>query len=85
MLFFLSIVCACCVFVLVHIVQCYFFSDENFSCDIGELRLSPLFYDNDVLGRLEVCYNGYWGSVCDDSANNMTAIVTCRQLGHIGG
>ena len=32
-------------------------------------------------GRLEVFFQGRWGTVCDDDFNNNAARVVCRQLG----
>lgn len=33
-------------------------------------------------GRVEICFNGMWGTVCDDQFNNMAAQVVCTQLNY---
>ena len=48
-------------------------------CDDGALRL--IGGSSYLEGRVEICYNEAWGTICDNQFDNVDASVICRQLG----
>lgn len=55
------------------------------NCSDGDLRLVGGFAEYE--GRVEVCLNGAWGTICAGGYHNSwdehDARVVCRQLGHL--
>jgi len=47
-------------------------------CKDGELKLVGSFL---LEGRVEMCVEGNWGTICDDRWGDNDATVVCRQLG----
>ena len=62
----------------------FFFVDDDTpmgNCSDGEVRLSG--GTNALEGRVEVCVNNAWGTVCGDTFSNNDAQVVCSSRGHL--
>ena len=47
-------------------------------CNNSDVRLADGEWEYE--GRVEICHDGIWSTVCDDYINDDMATVVCRQL-----
>ena len=53
---------------------------QNIVCPSGDVRLVGGSVADE--GRVELCLNNAWGTICDDGFDVNDANVICRQLGY---
>ena len=51
-------------------------------CSDGEIRIIPPVSNHKLIGRVEICVNGSWGTICNDFFDDNDAKVICKQLGY---
>ncbi len=56
-------------------------SEESYYSDTG-LKDDAYYIDNDLsIGRIEICSQGIWNLICQDTLTDNDASVACFQMG----
>ncbi len=52
------------------------------SCSTGDVRIVPDYYNSGTSqdGRLELCINNAWGTICDSRFDNKEAAIACSSV-----
>jgi hypothetical protein len=62
-------------------VVCHALSTEEGNCSDGDIRLVNGTIVTPLEGRVEICINNAWGTVCDRRFSEDDAEIICRQTG----
>ena len=65
---------------LVFLQYCNTVIEHGEVCNTGDIRL--VGGSDQFEGRVEICINDQWGTVCDDGWSSIDASVVCNQLGY---
>ena len=49
-------------------------------CTFGDVRLAASTYSG--IGRIEVCQDGSWGTICSNAWDDLDASIACRASGY---
>ena len=58
---------------------CIFLDPTLNDCIEGEIRLANNSAENK--GRVEICVDGFWGTMCPNNSFTLNANIICKQLG----
>ena len=83
MLTLISIAQSFCIMLTSIFIKCIVIHVSFSNCTTGEIRLTS--GTTQYEGRVEVCVNGVWGTVCDRGWHHREAYAVCHQLGYQGG
>ena len=60
-------------------IRCIGDTTLGLECNKGDIRLVGGESENE--GRVEFCFHGFWGTLCDETWTEEEALVTCKQAG----